>query len=72
MLKDSGCLLWTDFRTDQEMKNLFLLFKNSGFVVEMEKDITENIIRALELLAHYRKRQIQKHVPVFIQSAFES
>ena len=71
-LKDSGYFLWTDFRTNQEMKNLFLLFKKSGFVVEREKDITQNIIRALKLLTPYRKRQIKKHVPSFIQSVFES
>tara|TARA_Y100000766_G_C18815726_1_gene560367 strand:+ start:219 stop:1028 length:810 start_codon:yes stop_codon:yes gene_type:complete len=72
ILKDSGCLLWTDFRTNQEMKNLFLLFKESGFVVEREKDITQNIIRALELLTPYRKRQIKKHVPSVIQGVFQS
>ncbi len=63
-------LLWTDFRTNQEMKNLFLLFKKSGFIVEREKDITQNIIRALELLTPYRKRQIKKHVPSVIQGVF--
>ena len=72
VLKDSGCLLWTDFRTSREIKSLFLLFKESGFVVEKEKDITRNIIRALKLLTPYRKSQIKKHVPSFIQSVFES
>ena len=72
ILKDSGCLLWTDFRTNKEMKNLFMLFKKSGFVIEREKDITQNIIRALKLLTPYRKRQIKEHVPNFIQSVFES
>ena len=54
------------------MKSLFLLFKESGFVVEKEKDITRNIMRALKLLTPYRKSQIKKHVPNFIQSVFES
>ena len=71
-LKNSGCLLWTDFRTNKEMKNLFMLFKRSGFVIEREKDITQNIIRALGLLTSYRKRQIKKYVPSVIQSVFES
>ena len=72
ILKGSGCLLWIDFRTNQEMKNLFMTFKKSGFVVEKKKDITQNITRALELLTPYKKRQIKKHVPNFIQSVFES
>ena len=49
-----------------------MLFKESGFVVEREKDITQNIIRALGLLTPYRKRQIKKHVPSVIQGVFES
>ena len=72
VLKDGGYLLWSDFRTNQEMEDLFMLFNKSGFVVEREKDITQNIIRALKLLTPYRKKQIQTHVPKFIHSVFES
>ncbi len=34
VLKDGGCLLWSDFRTNQEMEDLFMLFNKYGFVVE--------------------------------------
>ena len=72
VLKNHGYLLWADFRTNQDMKDLFLLFEKSGFIVEKEKNITKNVIRALKLLTPYRKKQIKSHVPRFIHGVFES
>ena len=72
VLKKGGVFLWCDFRTENNMKNLFDLFLSSGFIIEKEKDITKNIMSALELLTPSRKKQINAHVPKIIKRVFES
>ncbi len=72
VLKKNGSFLWCDFRTTEDMKTLFDAFSASGFLVEKEKDITPNILRALDLLTPYRKNQIRSHVPWLIRGVFES
>lgn len=72
VLKKNGSFLWCDFRTIDDMKILFDAFSTSGFLVEKEKDITPNIMRALDILTPYRKDQIKSHVPRLIRGLFES
>ena len=72
VLKPGGVFLWCDFRTHKEMRNLFNLFSLTGFSQIKEKDITQNILTALDLLTPERKEQITTHVPKVIQEVFKS
>ena len=56
----------------EEMEKLFKSFISTGFSIKKEKDITPNIMLALEKLTPYRKNQIKNHVPKIIQGVFES
>lgn len=72
VLKKDGVFLWCDFRTLDEMEKLFRSFMSAGFSIKKEKDITPNIMLALEKLTPHRKNQIKNHVPKIIQGVFES
>jgi ubiquinone/menaquinone biosynthesis C-methylase UbiE len=72
VLKKTGYFLWCDFRTISEMEKLFQAFSSAGFSIEKEKDITPNIIRALNILTPQRKNQIKTYVPRLIRGVFES
>jgi ubiquinone/menaquinone biosynthesis C-methylase UbiE len=72
VLKNGGYFLWCDFRTNKEMDLLFETFLRSGFIIEKEKDITKNIMSALDIVTPIRKQQIEKHVPKVIRGVFES
>ena len=55
------------------MNNLFLLFKDSGFNVEREKDIPQNIIWALKILTPHRKKKIEKrYISIPFHDVFKS
>ena len=72
VLKNGGYFLWCDFRTNKEMDLLFETFLRSGFIIEKEKDITKNIMSALDIVTPLRKEQIDTHVPKAIRRVFES
>ena len=72
VLKNGGYFLWCDFRTNKEMDLLFEAFLRSGFIIEKEKDITKNIMSALDIVTPLRKEQIDTHVPKAIRRVFES
>ena len=72
VLKPGGFLLWTDFRTKDEMKNVFGFFSESELHLIREKNITENVLAALDELTKTRKTEIKKHIPKIFQSVFMS
>jgi len=72
VLKRTGSFLWCDFRTVSEMEKLFQAFSSAGFFIEKEKDITPNIMRALNILTPQRKNQINTYVPSLFRGVFES
>ena len=72
VLKPGGNFLWCDFRTHKEMENLFNMFAAAGLNQIKEKDITQNILFALDLLTPERKEQIETHVPKAIRGVFKS
>ena len=72
VLKNGGYFLWCDFRTNKEMDRLFESFLRSGFIIEKEKDITENVMSALDIITPLRRQQINTYVPKAIRRVFES
>ena len=72
LLKEDGFFLWSDFRSHQEMKDLFDLFLSVGFKIVKEEDITRNILLSLERLSPERERHINKQVPLPFRRLFKS
>ena len=72
VLKPSGSFLFCDFRTKQEINKLYDYFNNSDFIFVNRFDITDNILKGLDNLSDYRKKNIEKSVPFLIRSIFET
>ena len=72
VLRPGGFFLWADFRTCSEMEKLFSFFSTSELTLTREKDITKNVIIALNELTKTRKEKIETHVPKIFQSVFMS
>ncbi len=72
VLKPGGFLLWTDFRTKNEMKNVFGFFSKSELHLIREKNITKNVVASLDELTKARRTEIKKHIPKIFQPVFMS
>ena len=49
VLKNGGNFCWTDFRDEENMKKTENIFTNSGFSIVSKKEITQEVIQALDL-----------------------
>lgn len=67
ILRKGGYLLFTDFRYDYEWLETNELFKSTGLKIVMEKDITSNVVMALEMSDLQSRTLITKLVPHFLQ-----
>jgi len=72
VLKPKGFFLWADFRTRNEMEKLFKNFSKSDLSLIREKNITTNVIMALNELSKNRKEKIENHIPKIFQPVFMS
>jgi ubiquinone/menaquinone biosynthesis C-methylase UbiE len=69
ILKNGGHFLFTDFRYDFEWEELNQLFINSKLKILFEKDITANVVKALELDDERRRNLVKELAPKFMQKA---
>ena len=67
ILKKGGHFLFTDFRYDYEWPETDELFKKFRLKILNEKDITLNVLRALEMSDPLRRALIKKLVPKCLQ-----
>ena len=72
VLKPDGYFLWCDLRAGKDRELISNQFQNSGLEIVQEKDITKNIIIALDKMSKKRKSAIQEKVPFPIRKIFES
>jgi SAM-dependent methyltransferase len=63
VLKPGGHFLFTDFRYSNEIKKLESQFEESGMKIVKKRDITTNVIRALDEDHERRMKVISEHVP---------
>jgi ubiquinone/menaquinone biosynthesis C-methylase UbiE len=63
VLRPGGCFLFADFRYDHEWPSLFELLRKSGLKILLEKDITSNILRSLELDSERRVSLVKTYAP---------
>ena len=72
VLKNGGNFCWTDFRDEETMKKTEKMFTNSGFSIASKKEITQEVIQALDMINDTKKERISKLVPRTIRRSFET
>ena len=72
VLKNGGNFCWTDFRDEETMKKTEKMFTNSGFSIASKKEITQEVIQALDMINDTKKERISKLVPRIIRRSFET
>ena len=72
VLKPGGHFLFCDLRPAEKLDLLNNQFNVSGLDLLKKKDITGNVILALEKMSDFRKNTIREKVPRIIQNVFES
>ena len=72
VLKNGGNFCWTDFRDEENMKKTENIFTNSGFSIVSKKEITQEVIQALDMINDTKKERISKLVPRIIRRSFET
>lgn len=68
VLKPDGYFLFADFRLRHILPDLRNKIADAGLAIIMEKDITENVLQALNLDSPRMRTLIRTHFPVEVQS----
>lgn len=71
VLKPGGHFLFTDFRYSHEMEELEKQINESGMKVLKKRDITPNVVQALDEDHDRRMKEISKSVPKFFVKQFQ-
>jgi len=72
VLRKDGYFCWTDFRDEETMKKTEEIFQNVGFSVASKKEITEEVVDALDMINDAKKERITELVPRTIRRSFET
>ena len=70
ILKPNGYFLFADFRYKNKVNFLHNKLKSSGFKILKEKNITENVLKALDLGNKRKANLIRRKVPKIFQKTF--
>jgi ubiquinone/menaquinone biosynthesis C-methylase UbiE len=71
VLKPGGIFSWADLRSINDLESLENSLKNSGLIEIKKSIITENVLKALELVNEPKQNLIQQYVPSFLKQAFQ-
>ena len=72
VLRKDGYFCWTDFRDEETMKKTEEIFQNVGFSVASKKEITDEVVDALDMINDAKKERITELVPRTIRRSFET
>ena len=72
VLRDDGSFCWTDFRDDKTMELTEQIFLDAGFNIVSKKDITQEVLDALDSINDAKKERISELVPKSIRRSFET
>jgi ubiquinone/menaquinone biosynthesis C-methylase UbiE len=72
VLRDGGSFCWTDFRDDKTMELTEQIFLDAGFNIVSKKDITQEVLDALDSINDAKKERISELVPKSIRRSFET
>jgi len=72
VLRVGGNFCWTDFRDDKSMKSTNQMFLDSGFKIISKREITTEVLNALDSINEAKMATIEELVPKTIRRSFET
>ena len=72
LLKNQGDFCWTDFRNQKTMTELENIFISVGFKIISKRNITKQVLEALDMINESKKEKINQLVPKSIRRSFET
>jgi ubiquinone/menaquinone biosynthesis C-methylase UbiE len=72
LLKNQGDFCWTDFRDKKTMTELENIFNLVGFKIISKRNITKQVLEALDIINDSKKEKINQLVPKSIRKSFET
>ena len=70
VLKPGGYFLYTDLRYEEKVEEWHAQIKEMGFKVIKEEDITENVLKAMEMDRERRIHLVKTYIPRILQKQF--
>jgi SAM-dependent methyltransferase len=70
ILKPNGYFLYTDLRYEEKVAIWHAQLKSMGLKVVKEEDITENVLKAMELDQQRRVEMVRKYIPGILRKPF--
>jgi SAM-dependent methyltransferase len=70
VLKPNGYFLYTDLRYTEKVDSWHAQLKNMGLKLIKEEDITDNVLKAMELDRERRMQLVDKFVPAILRKQF--
>jgi ubiquinone/menaquinone biosynthesis C-methylase UbiE len=70
VLRKDGYFLYTDLRYEEKVEIWRAQLKNMGLKLVREEDITDNVLKAMELDQERRKQLVDKYVPAVLRKQF--
>ena len=71
-LRSGGNFCWTDFRDKESMGKLHDIFLDTGFEIVSKRDITKEVLDALDDINDSKVKGISENVPVGMKKSFET
>jgi len=70
ILKPNGYFLYTDLRYEEKVSTWHAQLKSMGLKIVKEEDITENVLKAMELDRERRVGMVRKYIPTIMHKPF--
>ena len=70
VLKPDGYFLYTDLRYEEKVEIWHAQLKNMGLKLIKEEEITENVLKAMEMDRERRMQLVDKYVPAILRKSF--
>ncbi|MBL8102298.1 MAG: class I SAM-dependent methyltransferase [Anaerolineales bacterium] len=70
VLKPNGYFLYTDLRYEEKVEIWRAQLKNMGLTLVKEEDITDNVLKAMEMDRERRMALVDKYVPAILRKQF--
>ena len=71
-LRSGGNFCWTDFRDKETMEKLHDIFLDTGFEIVSKRDITKEVLDALDDINDSKVKGINESVPMGMKKSFET
>ncbi|HJM12922.1 MAG TPA: class I SAM-dependent methyltransferase [Candidatus Thalassarchaeaceae archaeon] len=72
VLRPGGNFCWTDIREGKTMSVLHEQFLETGFRIDYQREITENVVAALDKINQGRRQMIRDRAPPSLRKSFET